>query len=385
MLSEDISEHTRISLYRSPFPDFVGIEMDRLYQHMFSSFSFHSIYENVTADTCAYIARRNGEAVAALLFRIDDDAARVLNEQFTLAPEEINRFCRYIFQQYGSVKQICFPVIEDKAGRLEYPCQRSFCTNDIVLTLPATADEYMNRLGKSTRSYVKRYLNKLKRAFPTVAFKTFTCQEVSDAHIRSIIALNKARMADRHTASYIDEEEEERIIRLVKMCGLVNLIEIDDVVCAGTINFRFGDHFFLKIVAHDPRYDKYGLGTLCCYLAICECIKRKGKEYHFLWGRYEYKYRLLGIQRDLSHLAIYRSRLQLLRHGGEVLKYAYRDRAYIVKDWLEHRARKMDESSMHGRAIFHILNGLKTMKRSLLQMKSQRARLSDVAAPLQKE
>jgi hypothetical protein len=379
------SDSVTISLYSTAVPRFVDGVLNQLYQCMHSSFAYHSIYGNITQDTCTYVARKNGEVVAALLFSIEDGMARVLNEQLSLDADEIDRFSDYIFKEYPSVHIVWFPVIENKIGSLLFPYQQSPCTQDIVLTLPETADAYLNSLGKATRSYIKRYLNKLKRSFPTMSCKTYGNNEVSEQHVRDIIALNRARMASRCQSSSIDEAETERIIRLVRLCGMVTMVTIDGRVCAGAINYRFGDNYFLSVISHDPEYDEFGLGTLCCYLGICECIARHGREYHFLWGRYDYKYRLLGVQRDLSRLAIYRSRLQLFLNSRRALKLACEGYAYQARDWMESKMRRLDNASVRGRLAFHGLNGLKKLKRSVSRLRANRNNAIGESVSLHKE
>lgn len=357
-----------ISLHPNSVPQFAVAAMDRLYQHMHSSCSYHAIYGNITPDTNTYVVQDNAEIVAVLLFCIENRKVRVLNEQLRLDPAEIERFADHVFKTYCSIDVVVFPVLENTVGRLSFPHQQSFCTQNIVLTMPDTADTYLNSLGKSTRSYIKRYLNKLKRDFPSLTCKTYGSSDADEKDIRDIIGLNRARMANRYKSSYIDDAEAERIIKLVRICGLVTVITINGRVCAGTINYRFGANYFLKVVAHDPEYDEYGLGTLCCYLTIRECIALGGKEYHFLWGRYEYKYRLLGMQRDLNHLAIYRSYLSMLLNSREALRLACHGRMYWVKDWMELKARRMDSSSFGSRLVFHSLNSLKKLKRSIARL-----------------
>jgi len=192
-----------------------------------------------------------------------------------------------VFGSYPSVHAISFPVVQADVRKLPFPHQQFHSTQDIVLDLPSTVDEYMARLGKSTRSYVKRYLNKLRREHPSFSFAVYANEDVSEEHVRAIIGFNKARMSGRNKESYIDEQEERRILELLKLRGFVCVATVDGKVCAGTINTCFGKNYFLQVIAHDPVYDDYGLGTLCCYLTICECIARKGHAYPFLWGQYE--------------------------------------------------------------------------------------------------
>jgi hypothetical protein len=183
--------------------------------------------------------------------------------------------------------------------------------------------------------------------------------DIDEAQVRGIIELNRARMAGKNRSSYIDDAEAERIVHFAKRYGLMSVMSIDGRVCAGAINFRVGDNYFLKVIAHDPAYNDYRLGTLCCYLTICECIARGGRDYHFLWGRYEYKYRLLGVQRDLDHVALYRSRLQMGLNGRRALGNACKRAVLHTRSWVLQRARNNDRT---GIALKCILSGLHDAK-----------------------
>jgi len=360
-----------IQMYSGTVPHSVHEPLDRLYRHLHASQTYHAVYGNLSSETRTCVLKRGDELIAVILFRIEGERVRVINEQCTFPQEAIDAFSDYLFTHFPSVSLVSFPVIQQIPAALNHPFLHAKCTQDIVLTLPGTVEQYLASLGKSTRTYVKRYLNKLKRCFPSVSWTTCEGQDVNEAHVRAIIELNHARMAEKYKDSYIDEAETDRILRLVRQCGLVTVMTIDGRVCAGTINYRVADNYFLHVVAHAPDYDEYGLGTLCCYLTICECIARKGCEYHFLWGRYEYKYRLLGVQRDLSHLLIYRSRLQMLLKGKTTLRHLYGARMYELRNWMEHSARRMDDSTMLGQAAFHCLNSMKKVKRSVDRLRMQ--------------
>lgn len=358
------SENISISIYRNALPPQVQLEMEDLYQHRYASYLQLKVYGHITEDARAYVARKNGKAIAALIFRVEPGKVSVLNEQMRLGEDEIARFARHIFATYPSVDVISFPVVQADIRKLPFPHQQFHSTQDIVLDLPPTVQDYMAHLGKSTRTYVKRYLNKLRRDFPSFAFDVYAGEEVSEEQVRAIIGLNKARMSERYKASYIDDEEERRILELLKLRGFVGVLTIEGRVCAGTINTCFGTNYFLQVLAHDPAYDEYGLGTLCCYLTICECIARRGSAYHFLWGQYEYKYRLLGVQRDLDHVAVYRSRMHMLRKLPMAARIALNGYKYSARSWLLNKARRKDESSFASGLLFHLINGIRDLKRA---------------------
>lgn len=359
------NDNVTISVYQDSIPALVQTEMEQLYQHRYASYEQLKVYGHITQETMAYVARKGNKALGALIFRVEQGKVSVLNEQMRLEEEEIARFARHVFLRYPSVHAISFPVVQADIRGLSFPHQQFHSTQDIVLDLPSTVDEYMARLGKSTRAYVKRYLNKLKRDHPSFSFAVYTNDDVTVEHVRAIIGFNKARMSGRNKESYIDEQEESRILELLKLRGFVCVATIEGKVCAGTINTCFGKNYFLQVIAHDPAYDDYGLGTLCCYLTICECIARKGNAYHFLWGQYEYKYRLLGVQRDLDHLVVYRSRAYMLVKLPMVTKMAYNGYKYSARSWLLNKARRKDESSITARLAYHLVNGVRDIKRTV--------------------
>jgi hypothetical protein len=379
------SKNITVSVYRNSVPPYVNAEMDQLYQHRYASFLQLKIYGQITDTTSTYEVRESGKVTVILLFDVENAKVRVLNEQISLDEDEIERFARHIFASFEFVNVISFPVIQADIRRISFPHQQCHSTQDIVLALPPTVQKYTASLGKATRSYVKRYLNKLKRDFGSVSFNIHMNEDVSEQHIRDIIEFNRSRMAGMYKSSYIDDEEASRMFALLKQRGFVGVLTIDGRTCAGTINYRFGRNYFLQVVAHGSLYDDYGLGTLSCYLTICECIARGGNEYHFLWGQYEYKYRLLGVQRDLDHLAIYRSRLHFLLNGGTALRIALAGCNYTVKSWLLHKGRRKDNSSFMFRLVFHIVNGMRAIKRSAARILQDRDKIARAVTPRKNE
>ena len=329
-----------ISCYENDVPAFIEAEMARLYASLYSSLVQFRIYGD-GRDTSTYIVRKGGKIVTVLLFQQDGGKVRVVNEVIKIDEEDISRFAAYIFANVESATVIFFKSIQTDLQKIPFPHQRFNHLEDIVLTMPQTAEDYVASLGKNTRRNIKRYTKKLREAFPSFYYDVSEKDEVDEQTIRDIVNLNRARMADKNKVSAIDEEETERIILLTKECGLVGVARIDGRVCAGGISFRVGSNYFLSVIAHDPAYDDYWLGILCCYLTICECIARGGKEFHFLWGEYEYKYTLLGVKRDLDKLAIYRSHAQMLLNGDMALSLVFHGYARQARLWL-HAAKHRD-------------------------------------------
>lgn len=328
-LDDSISE-----CYEREMPAFVDGELKRLYRSIFSSlpqFRVHGGAENVHV----YVARQASRVSSVLLYRVEGREIEVVNQCVSLRQEEISRFADFIFRRRSDVDSIRFHAVDVQVDSPPHPMQTSRCSEDFVLTLPATVDAYYSQLGKSTRSYINRYLNKAKRSHPSFTFEAFAGSDIRKEDVFAIFEMNRARMAERGFKYGYQADFPDRTAQLLEEVGMLCAIRIGGEICAGTILYCVEGEYYLEVLGHKAEFNEIGLGTLCCYLSICECIRREGKAYHFLWGRYDYKTRLGGMERPLSDVVVYRSRLHLLKHAVPALKQAARGCIYKAKTWIQ--------------------------------------------------
>ena len=312
------AEAVTISCYENEVPSFVEAELDRLYKHINSSLCHHAVRRKASGAS-TYVARRGEQAIAILLFKRKKNAVSVINEMIDIAPEELERFADYIFSNDKSVAVISFSLIGNQIGSLPYPCHQYDISEDIVLTLPATPEAYLESLSSKMRRNIRRYMRAIARDNPKFRFETYAGKDIKDNHLHDLIELKKINIGQKNLRFGIDPDEVEWIVRQSKLSGLVTVALIGDRVCGGSISLRVNDHYFGEIISYDPAYQKYSLGILCCFQAICDQISLGAKESHLCWGRYQYKYKLLGVQRDRASLDIYRSRAAYWRNAGTVL------------------------------------------------------------------
>jgi hypothetical protein len=371
------SSEVVVSCFHGAVPDFVGPELERLYGNTYSSLLQLETYGALKGAIHIYIARDAGRITCLLLFRIEHGRARILNEGMRLNTPELERFTAYVFSNYPAVSVISFYAVESDVEELIYPLQRFNCLEDIAMPLPATAEDYLATLGKNTRRNVKRYTERIQRAFPSFRFEVRERAAVREEHVRAIIGFNHARMQSKQKASDIDEMETQRILRMAQACGMVGTVSIDGRICAGTISYRTGDNYFLYVLAHDPAYDAYWIGILCCYLTIRECIQRGGKEFHFLWGRYEYKFTLGASERCLDRIVIYRSHLHMLLHAATALQAVCMGYTRRIKQRLHESVQSVQGSGGHTGAsplLTRVVQGLLMLQRltvSCLQLRDR--------------
>lgn len=305
-------ENVDIAIYRDELPAFAEAELERLYANIYSSMPQWRAAGGLAPGTCTYVERRDGIVTRMLLLQPQGHVLRVLNEGIVVDDKFAAQVGVHLFGAFPSVRAISFHAVRSAVrnpGRLH----RSYaCLEDIVLPLPASPEAYFTTLGNSTRSYIKRYLNKLKRDHPDFRHEVKFAGGIEESELRQVIAMNGLRMQKKGKVQEIDAAELRRILSLSRERGMLSVLKIGGRICAGTINFLVGGNGFLEVIAHDPAYDDYRLGTLCCYLTIEECIRRGTREYHFLWGPQDYKFRLGGVRQELHHLTLYRSALHAL-------------------------------------------------------------------------
>jgi hypothetical protein len=327
------ADATSIACHESHIPGFAESELERLYGHIYSSMRFFRIFRS-THEVNTYVASRNGEPVALLLFRCVNGRAEVLNEMICLDGAELRRFAGYVFERYRRISAITFPSVQTDIRGLPFPAQHHDEKEDFLLALPASPEAYTALLGKSTRANIRRFGKRLTERFSSFTHVVHENEQIDAQLVRDIIGMSKVRMTGKKKTFSVDDDMAEGLIRLAKSCGFVHAVMIDGRLRAGSISYRLGAKYFAFVNAHDPEFDAYWLGTLCYYQTICAVIRRGGTHLHMGWGRYEYKSRLLGLRQDYDRVVIYRSRLGVLRNLRHAAATTLHGRLRELKLWL---------------------------------------------------
>jgi hypothetical protein len=314
--------------FENDIPPFVGAELERLYGSIYSSLP-HLASEGKLADASTYLALKDGELETIFLYRRRGSRIEVLNEVLRLEEEEINLFATYMFTIYKSMHVISFRSVESNFKKSEYQFQRFNCLEDMVVELPGDNTAYMNKLSAKTRGVLRRKLKVIARDHPSFQFEVFERNDIKTEQILEIIQFNHQRMAAGNKKSLVNDAATMRLVTLAKECGLLIVASIEGRICGGVINCKAGDNYFGLMVSHDPTYNAHSLGLLCNYRALCESMERGAKEFHFLWGRYPYKFALAAVPRELDFISLYRSKIQFFLNSGYALSVWIR--------WIERR------------------------------------------------
>lgn len=331
---QNIAEDIACVEFYDHVPDSVEHDLENIYQSIFTTVARMKI-DGALAGASTYIVRQGAKARTVLLFRCEGNRVTVYNEQISLENNEIRKFSDAIFSKYKSVSVISFYAINADINKFSRPVQKLNCLEDIVLQLPSTAEAYFKILSENTRASIRKSQKKLQQNLPAIQFETCCKDNVSEQQIRSIIALSHARMSAKKRRFHYDEIAIQKLIKLIRKYGTVVMAKNISDICAGAICYRVGEHYFMHVLAHHPKYNEYGLGKLCCYLSICDAIANGAKSYHFGWGRTNYKYAMGAKNIDLYRIEIYRSSARLAGNIGHFLWVVIRHEIRRYKLWIE--------------------------------------------------
>lgn len=346
-------------------PPSLAEELDALYQHINSSLRHH-VFRDRARGASAYVARCEEGPLAIFLFHIENKRIRVLNEMVEIPQEEIERFVRHAFERYPSVSTISFSLIGRNVGALSLPFQQHGYSEDIVISLPASAEAYLASLGSKTRYNIKHQQKALARDRPRFRFLTLEGKDIQPHFVHELIALKRTNMDDKGIAFGISPEEEAWLVKEAYGHGLLVLAVEDGQLHGGLLSLRMGEHYFAHVGAYAAPFARYSLGMLCCYQVMKETITRKAKETHLSWGRQQYKFKLRGVKREMANLDVYRSRIAYWRHAPRLAKHA-------VVDCTE-RARRLLLDSEHGEDALAavartVVGGMRALKRAAYRAK----------------
>lgn len=181
-----------------------------------------------------------------------------------------------------------------------------------MIDLPATIDDYIDSLGKRTRRNLRNFRRKIERDHPEVRFRTLPGEATDPATILGIIDLHRARMTGKGQQSGIDVEYARRLVLLLRACGLVTTVTVNERIIAGALLTSVNDDYFLHVIGHHREFDEYSLGMICISESIAELIDRGASRFHLLWGSLDYKGWLGAADIPLYSLVLYHHRRSLV-------------------------------------------------------------------------
>lgn len=282
-------------------------ELIGLYQSAFSVKEYFELFKKSNNYKALTIISEDSDLKHIICYTVADNCITILNELIDIEPSYVDYLSEVLFDKYPSINKINFNRIKSDIINISSTFRLWSCTNDIVVQLPATIEEYDSKLGKSTKKTIKKYLNKLQRENHDFGFNIISSGDIDPFLVKKIIDMNRLRMTSKHIRSGYDSTQEKNVAQFSSKYGLVTTIAINNKVVAGNICYNLGDHAFGETIAHDNDYNKSRVGQVCFYLTLKHFIEKGTHYYHLMEGNDDYKYRFLGINQHMFSLSIYRS------------------------------------------------------------------------------
>lgn len=308
--------------HRWPLPGYVWPALEKYYCSVYCTESQLRISGGLTPRIEAWVARRDGCISAVILFERDQHQVRVLNEVFTLTAQVLGDFADGVFGLYPKLHVINIRAVRIAELPKQYIGLSTEMSDDYLLKLPVSVDQWQRTLSARTREKLRYYLRRAQQRAPTFSFRTLSKDEIPLAQLKQIIDFNRARMQLKGKRFGMNAAEEYQLCQLMRERGQLSTIEIEGQARAGLLCTLVGADVFMHVIAHDPAYDDLRLGLLCCALTIENAIVQGYQQFHFLWGRYDYKTRLGGERELLSRVLVFRNTWALVQQPGELLGHA---------------------------------------------------------------
>jgi len=290
----------------TPFPAYLGGMLETATQNVFCTLA--SLAEApVPDDRAAYLAYTDARLSTIVVYRRDKRRITVLGELVDITTGQLERMVRDLLESHPGVSVVCLPSVMARGAPLSLPSQRVNATEDMVISLPATPEAYLASLGPNTRAAIRRAQRLVAAQHPDLVFDACDKGRTGAQRIGQLVELSRLRIEGKTQVSAHSADSVARLTRMIDAYGCTLLASAGGQVCAGVACTRVGAHVYMHVIAHRQDFDAVRLGMLCCYLSICDAIRRGAREYHLLSGRYDYKRRLLGQQRDFERIVVYRS------------------------------------------------------------------------------
>ena len=240
-----------------------------------------------------------------LIFGNKGNTSTCFNSLVNIGQHVIAECTNKLFEQYPAIQKI-----KIDASYIQYASKKAvlhFTSDNHILNLPATMDDYYMQLGSSTRQHIKNRKVRLLRDYPQVKFITKFGVDIEESIIDKIIQLNIDRMKQKGTIPGIDNTSKNDIYKYSQHYGCVAYIEIDGVIVAGNISTIINKAIFAHVTAHNNDFAKYNVGEICAFYLIQTSIEKGLSGIHFLWGASDLKKRLTAQPHLLYFYILFRA------------------------------------------------------------------------------
>ncbi|HEU5460579.1 MAG TPA: GNAT family N-acetyltransferase [Pyrinomonadaceae bacterium] len=192
------------------------------------------------------------------------------------------------------------------AGFFERLQEQNFCP---VVLLPSSAQRFLDSLPRQLRHNLDYY----RRRLSTLGDVEIDCANESNFTelFDAFVKLHEARWRTSDMPGVLCDENVQDFHRNAATGFLANGalrlygLKINGRIIASLYGFHHAARTYYYLGGFDPEFKQYSPGTILITHAVIEAIREGAREFDFLRGREDYKYRWRAVDRT-----IYRKRLE---------------------------------------------------------------------------
>ena len=321
-------------LYSSPYSDILRCEL----------------HDPSIADSHCYKLYYYEQSVLIhlLLFKYSAESSKkimIINEQFRISTTNIENICNILFQEFKKVKEVIFKNIYEPSSKKSSNMNVIFdkTSNDVIIDLPESMDEYFKLIGKMRHKDYKRCVNNIVRDFPDFTTLYYVNNDIHFEQINKMKEWKKDRMDNIGRKNILDDDKSAQIYEYSRINGVLSACENKGEIIGGSISWFLGKHAYSPVTSYDVSYGKYSIGNTLFVIEIKYLIEEKKiKYFHLGDGFEEYKFRFGGINHDLYTVHIYRN--AIMYSLKKMVNMPIALKKYIYSEWRENIIKKLKKN-----------------------------------------
>jgi CelD/BcsL family acetyltransferase involved in cellulose biosynthesis len=200
------------------------------------------------------------------------------------------------------------PMLESEADKRGWNFTREAFRPTLYVPLPGDFEAYLMNIDKKQRHEVRRKMRRAEESAQHVRWYIVTGEAMLDAEIDAFLAL----MAnDHHKEEFLTEVMRTQMrasVHAAFQAGWLQLsfMEVDGKKAAGYLNFDYGERIWVYNSGLDFEFKELSPGWVLLSYLLQWANENGKREFDFMRGDEEYKYRFGGIHRDVMRVRVAR-------------------------------------------------------------------------------
>ncbi len=206
-------------------------------------------------------------------------------------------------------------LIEQALMQLKIPFRRLVSSKAPYLKINSSWEEYFGAKKRKFRYNLQRNWRRLEEV-GKVKLERISFPYGLEKNLEEVVELHRKRWKEKYTRSVFSTEKGARfyteLAQVFSKKGWFDLalLKVNDKVVASSYSFIYGGKFYYYIPAYDPEYYDYSPGALLLKSLLKDSFKGGIKEFDFMKGEEDYKYRWASHERQnfafvISNLNLY--------------------------------------------------------------------------------